>query len=142
ITIPMSLRTLYSIILKVLGIFLLEKIIISAAQVITFLLGYGIDGAFIEFLLALLAPALYCIFFYLLVFKTDTIISWLKLVPEKEEVDFSFSTQNDLLKSMDTGFIIRLALIITGIYILIDSVPDLIYQLSVYLQRTSAYNND
>lgn len=137
----MTLKTLYSIILKVVGILLLEKIITSAVQVVAYMIAYGLFADFMVWLISFVTLLVYCIFFYFLVFRSEYIIYKLKLVSETEEDDFSFSLKegDNVLQSLDAGFIIRLALLITGIYILIHEVPNFIQQLASYYQQKRDY---
>jgi hypothetical protein len=120
----MKIRDLFIIILKVIGLFFVKDLFISLINSILlvisvyFLPSYvGFEGSF----LSPLAFIIYLLLAYLLIFKTDWIISKLRL-------DKGFSN-DEININIHRSVILSIALIILGGIIILDEFPLLIEHL-------------
>ncbi|HSZ87714.1 MAG TPA: hypothetical protein VK787_16890, partial [Puia sp.] len=127
----MTLRTLFNIILKILGIFFIKDFLSLIPQVISSLLfiinsetvGEGV-AVLISVLLFLL---LYGAISYYLIFKTDLIIDKLKL-------DKGFDSDTVSL-NIHRSTVLSIAIIVIGGLLFIDEFPNFCQQLFSYFQQ-------
>lgn len=126
----MSPKNLFLIILKVLGIFFIKDAIEAIPP---FLAGiqsfwnpaFG-HGSFLIFFYSLIILIFYLIFAWILIFKSDTIINWLKLDKGFDQNMFSFQ--------ISAFYIIKIAVIVTGLFILVVEIPNFCQQVYTYFQ--------
>ena len=125
----MTPRSLFVIIIKILGIFMLKDVIFSGLNVLNNALaenaGYYKYG-YLSLWPSLLSFLIYISFFIILIFKPDVIINKLKLDKDFYEEQFSMN--------MDNFIILRIAIIVAGLYLLVDSVPNLCKDTIAYYQ--------
>jgi hypothetical protein len=118
----MAIRNLFSILLKILGIFMLKDIITSLVQLVPFLLennsynALPMAGGYLGMVLV------YYFMFHFLVFKTDFIIDKLKLDKGITYQEFSFFRDKGI-SELDFKPIIALAVMTTAIYLLATEIP-------------------
>jgi hypothetical protein len=124
----MSSRNLFRIILKVMGLFLIEGLLMSFGQLVTF---FGDvfttrsddhSSVFVGVLALTAILAAYLVLMWLLLFKNDVII-------DKLQLDRGMDTQLWPARVHDTGEvrfkpIILLALLLISIYILVEEIPN------------------
>lgn len=127
----MKLKDLFSIIIKVFGFFIIKDILASLPYLITPLLTMADNDAKFEtgtLIVTILILALYCSIAYVLIFKTESMVAFLKLEPQlsDEYLTFDVSAVN----------ILTIALIILSGYILIDEVPNFCNYLYVYYEQS------
>lgn len=123
----MTPRSLFIIILKILGIFFLKDIVFSIIELFNAVLGPSFeDSKWMVILFSLLVLAIYVLITYILIFKPNIIINKLKLDVGFEEENFSMN--------MDHTVLINIAIIIAGLYLMIDKLPAFINQAFVYFR--------
>jgi len=129
----MSPRSLFNVILKIIGIFFIKEIIDSAQKlVIDFLYflkvlnGGSEAGPGLIFLLMIVV--VYATFAYLFIFKSNMIIDKLKLTDDFEHEDFSMVIAPSVL--------LKLALIVASAFLLITEIPNLMGLLFSYFQQS------
>ena len=113
----MRIKDLFRVILKTLGIYFLILILIPSLLRISFVFEFQQD--FSMAMWYLIPNSVYTLLFYLLVFKTDSIIQWFKL-----ESQFEDKTMGDL--NLSGQKILMLAIIIIGGIVFIQALPSLI----------------
>jgi len=117
----MNIKELFSVILKVLGIFFLKDIIIALPSffgVFISFFGNDIEGTIITSVLSLASIGIYCAIIYLLIFKTNWVISKLKLTDDFAETPLQIN--------LHRSTVVSIAIIFTGIFIITQSVPGII----------------
>ena len=135
----MKLKTLFSIILKVLGILFIKNVLEALFQIFFIypLVTYDLSKSYFSWTIFsyLLSVGLYIFAFYVLVFRTNYIISKLRLT---DGID-----QDDITMRIQSSVIIAIAILIIGGYIIIDSLPLLFRQLWAYfkIKNTGGYQN-
>lgn len=126
----MRIRSLFNIILKVLGIFFIKDILESISQlapVSIYIAKSGTAGEDIwPFLSAIFILFVYGFVLYYLIFKTDVIIDKLKL-------DSGFE-QDTIALNMHRSDILSICIIVIGGLILVNEIPNLFRQLYSYFQ--------
>ncbi len=133
----MTIRTLFNIILKIIGLFLIKDILTTSAQATSQLLflilqftKYNVIAKVnLELIPALLLLFAYGIVFYYLVFKTELIINKLKL-----EKGFE---QKIISSNIHHSTILSISIIVIGGLILVDQIPNFFQQLFLYFNRDS-----
>ena len=138
----MATRNLFSIILKVIGIFMLKDIVLSGVQLVSLFLSWDEYGGNITIwagtLLTLLA---YYIMFHFLVFKTDFLIHKLKLDKVTDQHEFSFFKQG-ILENIQFKPILTLAVLITSVYLFVTEIPNFFRLAFVAYQQTESYREN
>ncbi|MEE1947208.1 hypothetical protein VRU48_18925 [Pedobacter sp. KR3-3] len=134
----MNLKTLWTIILKTLGVYFLLHLIAAAGQLLAGLISIATIPMGASFLAYVLMPlVMFTIYLFIplvLIFKSDWLIEKLKLAQgfEQERVD----------ANINTGAAINIALIILGGYVFIDSAPVFFQQTFTYLQNGTDLPNN
>ncbi len=134
----MNLKTLWTIILKTLGVYFLLHLIAAASQLVAGLLSFAtmpVDGSTIAYvLMPLIMFTIYLFIPLVLIFKSDWLIEKLKLTQgfEQESVD----------ANLNGGAAINIALIVLGGYVFIDSAPVFLQQTFTYLQNGTDLPNN
>jgi hypothetical protein len=118
----MTPRSLFIIILKVLGILSLKELIIAITPVISiifpFLRGYPIADGLFMLVITLLALAANLGVSYILLFKTDVLVTKFGLTDGVSEPLLQLNISN--------RSILHIAIIVTGFLLLLIEIPDLI----------------
>lgn len=128
----MSLYKIFTVVLKVLGIFQIKHVLISLGSVINLFSTSGMisgDSSYLiaTFFVVALAFAIELGVCYLLLFKTDLIISKLQLDRELPEEKFSFAIkQSTELKEWAMRPVITVSILLVAVYILVTEVPQFI----------------
>ncbi|HEY5406560.1 MAG TPA: hypothetical protein VIJ92_05730 [Ginsengibacter sp.] len=127
----MKLRTLFGIIIKVFGFFIIKDILATLPYLITPIMSLaGSEEKFDSgtLIVTLLILALYFAIAYALIFKTESMLNLLKLEPElsDEYLTFDVSAVN----------ILTIALIILAGYLLIEEIPDFCNYLFSYYEQS------
>ncbi len=117
----MTIRTLFVIILKILGIFFIRDFLSLIPQLISFSYAYRHDNNSAEtmwgaLVTAVLVVLLYGFIAYALIFKTNSIIDALRL-------DNGFARE-DLPLNMHRSTILGIAILVIGGYMFIDEIPN------------------
>jgi hypothetical protein len=127
----MTPRSLFNIILKILGIFFIKDILASIPQLFVAVAFLGKPETMPEAvwtLVAAIAVILVDVFIcYILVFKTDRVINILKL-----ESGFD---QETIPLNMHRSTILSISIIVIGGYLLVESIPNFCRQLFLYFQE-------
>jgi hypothetical protein len=115
----MSPRTLFIIVLRILGILVIKEIIYAIPQLVSTVISFFTDSPMLGFLMvivSLLTFALYLWLAYTLVYKADRLVTKFALTENFSEpvLDLNFSTNT----------VLRIAIIVTGMVVLIDEVPE------------------
>jgi hypothetical protein len=127
----MTPRSLFTIILKCLGVFFIKDFLLLIPQLLTVFL-YFMDSEMIlrgiwVFLATVVQLAIYFLVFYFLIFKTDRVIDKLHLEKGFSEENFAFNVHR--------AAVLTVIIIITGILIIVNAVPTLCKQLFLYIQE-------
>ncbi|MBS1587334.1 MAG: hypothetical protein JSS82_17505 [Bacteroidetes bacterium] len=136
----MSPRSIFMIILRVMGLLILKDILFEAIGIIALFFNgtYGDTNELVwRFALLLIVLVAYYGVFHLLMFKTGTVIDRLKLDDGFEKEDFSFFEKKQA--EVDHFALLNLALLIIGLYMFINEIPMLIRVVSGY-NRTDLYS--
>lgn len=127
----MTPRSLFNIILKVLGIFFIKDILATIPQLFSVALYLtktnSIDEAIWTLLFTLLVLSIYCLASYYLIFKTELIIEKLKL-----ENGFN---QDTIPLNIHRSTILSISIIVIGGLIVADEIPDFCQKLFAYFQE-------
>jgi hypothetical protein len=127
----MTPRSLFSIILKIFGLFFLREIVNTIPQLVSSLLyftkseGVG-EGTFV-FIGTLVILAFYSFVVHQLLFKTNVILEKLKLDQGYSQEEFTFN--------ISTSMVLTIAIVVTGGVILINEIPNLCRHLFSYFQE-------
>jgi hypothetical protein len=116
----MSPRTLFIIILRVLGILSLKELFTAIPQLIStvalYFEGYSISGGLFMVVISLLTVVLFLWISYILIFKADYLVSNFGL-----DQNFTESTLN---LNINSSSVLRIAIIVTGTLLLIYEIPE------------------
>lgn len=133
----MTIRSLFKIILKVIGLFFLKDTInLMINTLIQFYNGF-IDNTLSMFSLSFAGNfcflLTYCLISWLLIFKTDIIINRLSL-------DSGFPEEQIQLK-IHRSTVLRISIVIIGGLILIDNIPSLSREFFLYMEQKRYFRN-
>src|SRR5258706_8897270 len=124
----MTPRSLFTIILKCLGIFFIKEFLLIIPQFLSVFLYFSREDTVFAGIWTLLATlallAVYFLVFYYLIFKTEYVIQKLQLEKGFDEERFFFKIHRSSLLSI--------IIIVTGLLIIIDAIPTLCRQLFFY----------
>lgn len=132
----MTARSLFNIILKIIGLFFLRDFIVALPQLlstISMVINFDGTGGLSALVAIFLSYAVYVILGYVLIFKTNIIIEKLKLDRDFSEEIFAFKIHRST--------IFHLAVIIMAGLLILDAVPLLIREIFGYLRYLS-FKND
>jgi len=125
----MSPRSLFTILLKVIGIFLIKEIFITLLQVyagVSMAISNELSNLSIGFISYLFIIFISFLLPYLLVFKTSTIIRFFKLDEGFEEEEFSINFHR--------SSILSIALIVIGGFLFASEIPNLCNHIFNYIE--------
>jgi hypothetical protein len=127
----MSIRSLFNIILKVLGIFFIKDILVTIPQLLSVILYLTKSDPVGEAIWPLISTILFLLIYglvsYYLIFKSELIINKLKL-------DSGFDEEIIAL-NMHHSAILSISIIVIGGLIIADEIPNLCRQLFFYFQE-------
>jgi hypothetical protein len=129
----MTIKELFSVCLKLLGIFFIKDILIAIPSFFgVFISLFDGTGETIIFtsILSLASIGIYCIVIYFLVFKTNWIISQLKLAE-----DFS---QDTLRINLHRSSVLSIAIIFTGLFVVTQAIPGIIREIVEFINYRHA----
>lgn len=130
----MTSRSLFNIILKILGIYFIKDILLALSQslsVIVYLPQYQSPQEALYNLAAAGLPVfLYTLFSWLMIFRTERVMEVFKLYEQTEEA-VSFRIHHSTILSI--------AIIVMGGVILVNEIPELFRQGIYYLQERKLY---
>ncbi len=125
----MTPKTLFNIILKVIGIIMIKELLIMFSQFISVLFYFPSSWEEIAFsLLPLLGITIYVGIVYLLIFRTDSIISLFKLENNFDEGRIDFN--------IGLSIIIKVSIVVVGSLTIIDSIPIFINGIISYIVQS------
>ncbi|GAA4317651.1 hypothetical protein [Flaviaesturariibacter amylovorans] len=127
----MTIRVIFQIILKVLGVFFIKDILATLPHLLSvglFLFGAnsGAEGLW-TLATTLLVLFVYCLVAYCLIFRTDRVIDKLRL-------DEGF-TEQSITWSIHRSTVLSICVIVIGGLIVVDGIPELCRQLFSYFQE-------
>ena len=127
----MTPRSLFSIILKIFGLFFLREIVNAIPQLVSSFLYFTKpqevgEGIFV-FIVTLVILAFYSFIVHQLLFKTNVILDKLKLDQGYSQEEFTFN--------ISTSMVLTIAIVVTGGVILANEIPNLCRQLYSYFQE-------
>jgi hypothetical protein len=129
----MTPRTLFIIILRVLGILSIKELLVAIPQLVTIVLsffsGYAISDGLFMLVISILAVAFNLAVSYVLIFKAELLVEKLRLDQGIRE--------SSLQLNINLSSILRIAIIITGFLILILEIPDFIRIIYATIQQRS-----
>ncbi|MFL5742927.1 MAG: hypothetical protein ACJ75B_22095 [Flavisolibacter sp.] len=126
----MTIRDLFNIILKILGIFFIKDILAAIPQLLSvslYLTKPEVSGAVFTLVATLLMLLIYILISYYLVFKTSGIIDKLKL-------DHGFD-QDTIPLNIHRSTVLSISIIVIGGLMVADEIPNLCRQLFVYFEE-------
>lgn len=127
----MTLRTLFNIILKVLGIFFIKDFLAMASELVSSVIYLMHSGTTTEtiwtFVTVILILIMYGLVIWCLIFKTNLIINKLKLDKGFAEDTISLNTHRSTILSI--------SVIVIGGLLVVDEIPNLCQQLHAYYQQ-------
>jgi len=132
----MTPRSLFLIVLKCLGIFFIKDFLLILPQFLTIFYFFSEPGGIKIGILSLLANvmilAVYSLLFYYLIFNTEKVLHTLQLERGFDEQLLSFNIHR--------SSVLSIIIIITGLLVIVDAVPELCRQLYLYFQeKTMTY---
>ena len=126
----MTPRNLFTIILKIFGLFFLREIIIAVPQFFSTFLFFTKADTFTEGFVLFVGTAIILAFYIFLVFqllfKANFFVDKLKLTQGFDQQEFSFN--------ISTNSILRIALIVIGGLLLVEEIPNFVKNLFSVLQ--------
>jgi magnesium-transporting ATPase (P-type) len=125
----MTAKSLFNIILKVLGIYFIKDIIIAIPTVIGVLYELGnsdVSGAFTSFLFSAATLFIYSLIAYHLIFKTDSIIERLKLLDKLPE--------DPIPLNIHSSTVLSITILVVGLLSITQGIPLVIRELSNWYQ--------
>ena len=125
----MKAKDLFTIILKVFGIYLIKDVLVSIPPVLDIFYKFSqfsADVAVFSLFVSLLTLAFYCGIVYLLIFKTNWIISKLQLT--------SNLSDEPLEMNLHRSSVYTIAIVISGIVILAFAIPQLVRELYAWYE--------
>lgn len=127
----MTTRSLFNIILKILGIFFIRDILAILPQLFSIFILWskhdGIEEALMTLCLTLLIMLIYIIVSYCLIFKTEFLIEILKL-------DKGFN-QDTIPLNIHRSTILSISIIVIGGLLITQEIPNFCRQLFIYFQE-------
>lgn len=133
----MTPRSLFNIILKVLGIFFIKDALVSLSQILGFATQLAKPDATPEFIWMVLSITFVLVvevfFCYLLIFKTEWCIEVLKL-------EYGFD-QETIPINMHRSTILSISIIVIGGYLVANEIPNFCRQLFIYIQEKRMVNS-
>ena len=131
----MKAKDLFTIILKVFGIYLIKDVLISIPPVLKSFFEffqYSADIAVFSLIVSLLIFTVYFGIVYILIFKTNWLISKLQLT--------SNLSDEPLAVNLHRSSVYTIAIIVSGIVILAFAIPQMVRELYVWYAYTDATN--
>ena len=125
----MKAKDLFTIILKIFGIYLIKDVIISVPPILYAfysILQLSADVAVFSVFFAILTLAFYCGMVYLLIFRTNWVISKLQLTSNLRD--------EPLLVNLHRSSIYTIAIIVSGIVILVFAIPQFVHEFYVWYE--------
>lgn len=127
----MKQRDLFNIIIKVFGLFIIKDILATFPYLISSIVflttGEMFKDGLVTLVLSVVVLGIYFSVAYMLLFKTDSILDFLKLEPEFMDDRLTFN--------ISAKAVITIALIILSGYILIDEIPNFCKYLFMYYEQ-------
>lgn len=131
----MSPRSLFNLILKVIGIFFIKDILESFSHTLSALVYVpqytSVREAIFNVAVTFPALILYCLLTWLFIFRSDSIVKILKL-------DKSFG-ESAIQVNFERRTILRVAIIFAGGWILINEIPEFFRHAMYYYQERKMY---
>lgn len=124
----MTAKEFFTVILKVMGIYMIKDVLIAIPAVIQAVLqffSYDAEGLLFTFLIAILVFGINGLIVYVLLFKTEFMIEKLKLI--------SGFSEKPLTTGLHRSTVYTIAILISGILILVFSVPNMLRQVYYWL---------
>lgn len=125
----MTPRTLFTIVLKVLGIFFIRDVLALLPQVlvyIKFLASGDRDNTLSEFGIFLLVTLVHVFICYLLIFKTESLVEKLNLP--------GYFNDETVTLNIHRSTVLSISIIVLGGLILVKQIPEFCRQVYVYFQ--------
>lgn len=130
----MTPRSLFVILIKIMGLFQISNIFESALGLFAslFTLRSEVSSSGLQYMLfSLFSLGLYILLFYVLLFKPQVLIDRLKLDHGFYEEQFTMN--------MNMGMVVRIAIISVGIFFFIETIPSLCRQLAIVYQKAALH---
>ena len=136
----MTPRTLFNIILKIFGLLCLKEIILTLPQLFYSFIYFTKNDTFEQglntFLVTSVFVLIYSIITYHLLFKTNNILSKLKLDHGfNEEIAFEHEVQKEEFSfTVNTFLVLNIAIIVIAGVILVNEIPNFLRYIYLYFQ--------
>jgi len=133
----MTPRSLFNVILKILGIFLIKDLLFIIPQFIIAIIPNGSSSTSVMEIIGFLSIDLIvlsaCAFLpYFLIFKTEVVVEKLKL--------YKGFDQETIPMNIHRSTIINISIIIIGGLLISEQIPTCLHQVYVYFQEKKLYN--
>jgi len=120
----MSSKDFFSAVIKILALFLIVSGILPLIPNLFFLVESDISSFFLVTGVILV----YFVLIYIMLFNTNAIVQILKLTKGFESDKFNFS-------NAQAAFVVKIACVIIGLYVISYSLPNVIYELFIHFQK-------
>lgn len=127
----MTKKDLFRIIIKIAGLYFLVTIVLFQ---LPSLLVFFRSSQFADTAFAIVLLVLFALVFVLLIFKPDRVINWLKL-------DKNFDNDTFSVQTIDFSQLLKLSILIIGIFLIIKYLPRLLVILFLFLQSVIGNNS-
>lgn len=132
----MSPRSLFDVILKVLGIFFIRDILETLSRTLSVLVYFPqyntTNEAFFNLGVTIPPLVLYTIFTWLLLFKTQSLVGWLKIEKHLGDKPVNINFQRSV--------VLTVAVVITGGWLLVTEIPEFFRHAIYYYQERVLYD--
>jgi hypothetical protein len=131
----MAPRTLFNLILKVIGLFFIKDILEALSHTISAIVYIpqysSVREAFFNVAVSIPLVVLYALLSWLFIFRTDTIISILRLDKDGQEKPIAITVERHMLLTS--------AVIIAGAWLLVNEIPEFFRHAVYYYQERKLY---
>jgi hypothetical protein len=131
----MTPRTLWTIILKIFGLYMLLQLFYPLSQILAFILGLTQQHdqfILLQFSAVIFSASIYLLLLATFLFKTDWLIDKLRL-------DKGFNEEKIEL-NIHRSTVLKIVVILTGLMLFIESLPTFLRELFTYYQNINDYN--
>lgn len=125
----MSAKSLFNIVLKVLGILFIKDILISIPSLLSVFYSFGdadTSGAISTLLITLLTLLIYCVVAYFFIFRTQQVMERLKLQENMPE--------DPIPLNIHSSTIVSIAILMVALLLITEAIPLLIRGLTKWYQ--------
>jgi len=131
----MTIRTLWAIILKIFGLFVLVEFSYPLSQMFTFTLMLSEQSDPVppwQIFVTIFVPCFYLFIVFTFIFRTDWLIKKLRLEKGFDEEKIELNVRSSA--------VLKIVVVLFGLYLLVDSLPPFFKDVFAYFQNVNLYN--